>query len=473
MQQERGRSFPFLSLPVFVCNYAAFASPSSKGLAPESNLYGRRRSEGMARPPTPISILKHENHQWVTSPIHDTPLAQQTTWSSSGDVKLTVPVASSASSSDHSPDPVAAAKEEKLHDIAPQDVELEAVTSEPFDSDSETQPPLGMYLEPSDYDNSEQEQECASSEPAAPAVLRCNWTDCQKTLTKSGKGKVKVHTCPTCYGYFCSRACRSQHRSLKRCPFTRVSNICQEVLQKIRHDPISRHQLSLCAQRGLLSRGRGVIRLVFQGPQRAAQFLESGWETVRGQMFYVARNDLLPHDMGPRVYARIRSLCDEYDPERKFVLLVAVCVTQEVVTPAGHSAISREMVVKAIKLRLSGPLPEEDVQTLILPVVSPQAGSNGLLPQHKQRLQGLQHVERQLEMRGVDLAGSYPELYVKIRAFVDSGELFSPVCTFPTDVRTGQMFMCIVLPWADQELLDRMAGTRSAAAVKSRKRWIL
>ncbi|XP_042148618.1 apical junction component 1 homolog [Ixodes scapularis] len=311
-------------------------------------------------------------------------------------------------------------------------------------------------------------------------TVRCHWGDCNKAVPKGPNGKVKVHTCPTCYGYFCSRACRGRHRDAKRCPFTRVSNLCQEVLHRIRHDPTSRHQLSLCAQRGLLSRGRGVIRLVFQGPQRAAQFLEAGWgEVVRGQMFYVARDDLLPHDMGPRVYARVRALCDDYDPGRKFVLLVAVCVTQEVVTPAGLGAISREMVVKAMKLRLSGPLPEEDVQTLILPVVSssavppPAAGStsNGLLPQHRHRLQGLHHVERQLEARGIDLAGSYPELYAKIRAFVDSGELFAPVCTFPVDVRTGQVFMCIVLPWADQELLDRMAGTRSAASVRNKKRW--
>ncbi|KAK8770964.1 hypothetical protein V5799_025792 [Amblyomma americanum] len=177
--------------------------------------------------------------------------------------------------------------------------------------------------------------------------------------------------------------------------------------------------------------------------------------------------------MGARVYARVRSLCDEYDPERKFVLLVAVCVTYEALTPAGTGAISREMVVKAVKLRLSGPLPEDDVQTLILPVASPvTAGSNGLLPPQKQRLQGLHHVARQLEIRGVDLSASYPELYAKIRAFVDTGEMFSPVCMFPTDARTGQVFMCVVLPLADQELLDRMAGTRSAAAVKAKKRWM-
>lgn len=310
---------------------------------------------------------------------------------------------------------------------------------------------------------------------AMAASLHCQWKDCQKPLPKTGGGKIRVHTCPTCYGYFCSRACRNRHRDAKRCALTRISNLCHEVLQKIRLDQVSRQHLSVCAQRGLLSRGRGVIRLVFQGAQRAAQFLERGWSDagVRGQMFYVARDDLQPHDMGARVYARVRALCDEYDPQRKFVLLVAVCVTYEAVTPSGAGAISREMVVKAVKLRLSGPLPEDDVQTLILPVATPvMAGSNGLLPPQKQRLQGLHHVARQLEIRGVDLSACYPELYAKIRAFVDTGEMFSPVCMFPTDVRSGQVFMCVVLPLADQELLDRMAGTRSAAAVKAKKRWM-
>lgn len=368
------------------------------------------------------------------------------------------------------------------------------------DSDSENPPPPGFYVSSTategygtETTTSDQESvsfatvspravaaaggvgDKASATAASAASLRCQWKDCQKPLPKTGVGKIRVHTCPTCYGYFCSRACRNRHRDAKRCALTRISNLCQEVLQKIRLDQVSRQHLSVCAQRGLLSRGRGVIRLVFQGAQRAAQFLERGWSDagVRGQMFYVARDDLQPHDMGARVYARVRALCDEYDPQRKFVLLVAVCVTYEAVTPSGAGAISREMVVKAVKLRLSGPLPEDDVQTLILPVASPvMAGSNGLLPPQKQRLQGLHHVARQLEIRGVDLSACYPELYAKIRAFVDTGEMFSPVCMFPTDAHSGQVFMCVVLPLADQELLDRMAGTRSAASVKAKKRWM-
>lgn len=65
----------------------------------------------MARPATPISILKHENNRWMGSATATAeaaaPLAHQTAWASAGDVKITVPL-----SLDRSPDP--AAKEAKL-----------------------------------------------------------------------------------------------------------------------------------------------------------------------------------------------------------------------------------------------------------------------------------------------------------------------------------------------------------------------
>ncbi|KAL3205512.1 hypothetical protein MRX96_040802 [Rhipicephalus microplus] len=415
-------------------SFALSPSKGSVGLLPDAgHPYGRRCSEGMARPATPISILKHENNRWMGSAAATAeaaaPLAHQTAWASGRRrqdhcAALARPLSRPGSERSSENFPLDVPDRDQRH---ADDARRSFDATE--DSDSENPPPPGFYVSATTtegYETTTSESvsfvgtgaaavgDKASS--AMAASLHCQWNDCQKPLPKTGGGKIRVHTCPTCYGYFCSRACRNRHRDAKRCALTRISNLCHEVLQKIRLDQVSRQHLSVCAQRGLLSRGRGVIRLVFQGAQRAAQFLERGWSDagVRGQMFYVARDDLQPHDMGARVYARVRALCDEYDPQRKFV-------------PLGG---------------------------------------------RKQRLQGLHHVARQLEIRGVDLSACYPELYAKIRAFVDTGEMFSPVCMFPTDVRSGQVFMCVVLPLADQELLDRMAGTRSAAAVKAKKRWM-
>ncbi|XP_064458547.1 uncharacterized protein LOC135368918 isoform X2 [Ornithodoros turicata] len=427
-------------------------SPAAQGPSPD--VRGERRGSEGARPSTPISILKQDG-RFLTS--QDT----QDTHGSVGNIHLTVPqqTCSSGSSNDHSPEIV-------IRQDTPRHVTTEP-TAEPFTDDANLAATTTTTVDTSDPESASQ-----TTFPDQPAMVKCQWNLCQRILATDTSGKVKVHTCPTCYSYFCSRVCRTHHRESRRCPFTRVSNLCQEVLQKIRHDPTSRHHLSVCAQRGLMSRGRGVVRMVFHGPQKAAQFLEGGWDSVRGQMFYIPRTDLLPHDMGARVYAQVRSLCDDYDPDRKFVLLVAVCVTQEVNTPAGISAISREMVVKAMKLRLTSPLPEDDVQTLILPVVPPPAGTNGVAPQHRQRLQGLRQVEKQLETRGVHLARHYPDIYAKIREFVDGGEAFSPVSMFPTDSRTGRIFMCIVLPWADQELQDKMAASWNSSTNKNCKKWI-
>ncbi|XP_075549555.1 uncharacterized protein LOC142583106 isoform X2 [Dermacentor variabilis] len=97
-------------------SFALSPSKGAGGLLPDAgHPYGRRCSEGMARPATPISILKPENNRWMgsaTATAEAAPLAHQTAWASAGDVKITVPLSSGSSSLDRSPDP--AAKEAKL-----------------------------------------------------------------------------------------------------------------------------------------------------------------------------------------------------------------------------------------------------------------------------------------------------------------------------------------------------------------------
>ncbi|GFU08499.1 apical junction component 1 homolog [Nephila pilipes] len=300
--------------------------------------------------------------------------------------------------------------------------------------------------------------------------LKCHRPKCSKSLPVE-EARAKFRTCPNCYTYYCSRQCRKLHLSRHKdhCPQTRISNLCKQVLMKARDDPVSRRHLSLCAKRGLLSRGRGAVKLLFLNPEDALDYLVHGWESAKGQTLYVSKSDLLPQEMGSDVFSQVRSFCEKYNPERKFILLAAITVTNEVA-----AALEREVVVRGAKMHLSPSLPEDDVQTLILTITKtdPETGDPAKTTV-EDRKQGLKVVEEQLSARGVDLEKLYPHTYRKILKFVNENDPFSPISIFPTDQRNGRVFMCIILPWADPDIIMNISSKVGASVGKSsKKKWM-
>lgn len=300
--------------------------------------------------------------------------------------------------------------------------------------------------------------------------LKCHRPKCTKSLPVE-EARAKFRTCPNCYTYYCSRQCRKLHlaRHKDHCPQTRISNLCKQVLMKARDDPVSRRHLSLCAKRGLLSRGRGAVKLLFLSPDDAQDYLVHGWESAKGQTLYVSRSDLLPQEMGSDVFSQVRSFCDKYNPERKFILLAAITVTNEIA-----AALEREVVVRGAKMHLSPSLPEDDVQTLILTITKtdPETGDPAQTTA-EDRMCGLKVVEEQLSSRGVDLEKLYPHTYRKLLKYVTENEPFTPISIFPMDSRNGRVFMCIILPWADPDIIVNISSKGGAATGKSsKKKWI-
>ncbi|GIX97050.1 apical junction component 1 homolog [Caerostris darwini] len=303
---------------------------------------------------------------------------------------------------------------------------------------------------------------------ATEGHLQCHRPKCSKSLPAE-EARAKFRTCPNCYTYYCSRQCRKLHlaRHKDHCPQTRISNLCKQVLMKARDDPVSRRHLSLCAKRGLLSRGRGAVKLLFLNPEDALDYLVHGWEGAKGQTLYVSKADLLPQEMGSDVFSQVRSFCEKYNPERKFILLAAITVTNEVA-----AALEREVVVRGAKMHLSPSLPEDDVQTLILTITKtdPETGDPAETTVEDRR-GGLGVVVEQLSARGVDLEKQYPHTYRKILKFVNENEPFSPISVFPTDQRNGRIFMCIILPWADPDIIVNISS-KVGIGKSSKKKWM-
>lgn len=59
----------------------------------------------------------------------------------------------------------------------------------------------------------------------------------------------------------------------------------------------------------------------------------------------------------------------------------------------------------------------------------------------------LQNIQVALKMRGVNLRKHYPEIFQRFNSYVEgTTDRFMPVTLHPRDSKTGQSFVCIIMP---------------------------
>lgn len=188
-------------------------------------------------------------------------------------------------------------------------------------------------------------------------VIQCQHPKCkEKALIHIAQRTFK--TCHYCYTVYCSRQCRKMHweKHRRHCMFGRVTSMCENTVEKVKSDVKSQFELSRYARTGYLTKGRGVLKLVFSYPDLACHFIDRGWSAILESPIYVAWQDVLPQEMGADAYVEVRNLCNRYNPETKYILIVAIYVTTQIgsiglkKTPA--AGYEREVLMKCSKMRL-------------------------------------------------------------------------------------------------------------------------
>ncbi|KAG1698526.1 Apical junction component 1 [Nymphon striatum] len=148
-------------------------------------------------------------------------------------------------------------------------------------------------------------------------IVKCQHPKCKESaLVHIAQRTYK--TCHYCYTVYCSRHCRKSHweKHRRQCMFGRVTNL-------------------------------------------AWHFIDRGWSAILDSPIYVAWQDLLPQEMGADAYVEVRNLCNRYNPETKYILIVAIYVTTQIgsfglkKTPA--AGYEREVLMKCSKMRLIPP----------------------------------------------------------------------------------------------------------------------
>ncbi|XP_076233061.1 uncharacterized protein LOC143178352 isoform X2 [Calliopsis andreniformis] len=323
------------------------------------------------------------------------------------------------------------------------------------------------------FDNN---QEANGLMGAAEKLVRCRNNKCNNSTTLAEARKT-YKSCHNCTCLYCSRECRKAHweRHRRTCLHSRAGSLCKQVLSSAKEDPITLKHISALAKRGYASHGRGAVKCFFSSPETAEKFINNGFVDL-GEPTYVRWSDLLASEMGADLYAEVIRLCKSYNPETRLVLYVAVCVVSEVPT-SGAVKWERQLVSRCAKIHLdsssrhhtssSSASPQgrqqstspcnitREMESPEMLVLTSLPGNNGQNTPKRIREISFTNIQRQLKLRGVSLRRHFPQVYKKLRAYVDGTvDKFAPVTIYPRDQASGKSFMCIIMLDVEPERLE-------------------
>ncbi|KAK2584532.1 hypothetical protein KPH14_006901 [Odynerus spinipes] len=332
------------------------------------------------------------------------------------------------------------------------------------------------------FDNAQQERNGLTTN-VTDGIVHCGNNKCTNSATLL-VARETYKSCHNCTCLYCSRKCRRAHwqRHQRICLHFRAGSLCKEVLLSAKEDPRTLRHISALAKRGYASHGRGAVKCFFSSPEAAERFVGNGFLEL-GEPTYIRWSDLLPGEMGAKLYAEVMRLCKSYNPDTRLVLYVAICVVSEVPT-SGAVKWERQLVSRCAKLRLDSAFrqpnfstsPQDKQQTtspcnitremdspetLVLTSL-PTNASAGHNASRRAREIGFTNIQRQLRLRGVSLKRHFPQVYRKLCSYVDgSVDKFAPVTIYPRDQTSGKSFMCIIMLDAEPERL-RLLPTDSS-----------
>ncbi|XP_061928945.1 uncharacterized protein LOC108001888 isoform X7 [Apis cerana] len=307
-------------------------------------------------------------------------------------------------------------------------------------------------------------------------MIRCRNNKCSNTATLA-EAKRTYKSCHNCTCLYCSRECRRAHwqRHRRTCLHSRAGSLCKQVLSSAKEDPVTLKHISALAKRGHAFHGRGAVKCFFSSPEAAEKFIANGFVDL-GEPTYVRWSDLLAREMGAELYAEVIRLCKSYNPDTRLVLYVAVCVVSEVPT-SGAVKWERQLVSRCAKIHLdtanrhhtssSSASPQgrqqstspcnitREMESPEMLVLTSLPGNNGQNTPKRIREISFNNIQRQLKLRGVSLRRHFPQVYRKLRAYVDGTvDKFAPVTIYPRDQASGKSFMCIIMLGVEPERLQ-------------------
>ena len=287
-------------------------------------------------------------------------------------------------------------------------------------------------------------------------VIKCANPRCGREEVLFGGEKTTYTSCPACFTYYCTRACRRIHWSehKKVCFFGRINSYIRSFIYLCHKKEALKFQLCKTANDGHKKKGRGSVMVTFASAQSARKFMTSGCTFFPSPPTYSSLIDLQAEGVISKHKVTLLQNIKDYEPEEEFVLNLAIVAGKMEDLPANPIPRRKvSTVLQVVKIPLSSQLKKTapspnlpgDANTEVKVFYLPKCARHEFVNDSEARRHYCRNISKNLKQYGIRLKHDYPDVYGKLCLYVDQNVPF----TEPLTVYGNQgkkIVMCKIMP---------------------------
>jgi hypothetical protein len=170
-------------------------------------------------------------------------------------------------------------------------------------------------------------------------------------------------------------------------------------------------------------------------------------------------------------YNNFKNLCLNYDPKNEFILLISIQTNsndiQKNLKPNNKYTYNK-YVLKYMKfkfvdketksiLKKKQDTEQKDVNSTLMNEIDTSATSatliltslcktNDVENDEENRQLFMANLMTEFETRGINIRLKFPKLYRDLSAYVENNKPLTPLCLFPRDLNSNNLFVCLIVP---------------------------
>lgn len=292
-------------------------------------------------------------------------------------------------------------------------------------------------------------------------VINCSNPRCDREEILFGGEKTSYTSCPACFTYYCTRACRRIHWSehKKVCFFGRINSYIRSFIYLYHKKEALKFQLSKTAKDGHKKKGRGSVMVTFASAQSARKFMTTGCAFFPSPPTYSSLVDLQAEGVISKHRVALMQHIKDYEPDEEFVLNLAIIAGKMENLPTNPVPRRKvSTVLQVVKIPLSNKLKEtspklslpSDPNTETKVFYLPKCARHEFVNENEARRHYCRNISKNLKQYGIRLKHDYPDVYEKLCRYVDQNIRF----TEPLTVYGNQgkkIVMCKIMPETGDE----------------------
>ena len=283
-------------------------------------------------------------------------------------------------------------------------------------------------------------------------VLKCSNPRCGRDEILHGAEKTSYTSCPACFTYYCSRACRRIHWSehKKVCFFGRINSYIRSFIYLCHKKETLKFQLSKTAIGGFQKRGRGSVMVTFATAQSARKFMTTGCSFFPSPPTYSSLVDLQAEGVISKHKVALTQHVKDYNPQEEFVLNIAIIAGKMESfpeTPVPRRKVNTVLQVVKVplssKLKESSPKSSGNTETMVFYL--PKCARHEFVNENEARRHYCRNISKSLKQYGIRLKHDFPDVYDKLCLYVEQNIRFSEPLTVYGN-RGKNTVVCKIMP---------------------------